>query len=217
MKAATTPRIWFACSAGCSRHGRSESVFDATIVDATEGSVTLRVTGEFAWDAFQHDVGGHRFQRVAPNDKKGRVHSSTVTVAIMVEPTATQLTINQGDLEWVFSRGSGAGGQHRNKTESAVDLTHRPTGVVVHCESERSQLQNKANALAMLRSRLWEAQRERDHAKRAKERKGQVGTGERSDKTWTVRMTDEIVTHHPSGQKFRLREYLAGNYEIYSR
>lgn len=201
-------------SAVCSRHGRSGSVFDATIVDATEGSITLRVTGASAAYAFQHDAGGHRYQRIAPNDKKGRVHSSTVTVAIMVEPTPTQLVIHPGDLDWKFTRGSGAGGQNRNVTNSSVDLTHLPTGVVVHCESERSQTQNKANALAMLRSRLWQAQKEREHAQRSKDRKGQVGTGERSDKTWTVRMTDEIVTHHASGQKFTLREYLSGNYEI---
>lgn len=172
--------------------------------------MALRVTGEFAWDAFQHDVGGHRWQRVAPNDKRGRVHTSTVTVAVLTEPTATQLTINPGDLEWVFSRGSGAGGQHRNKTESAVDLTHRPTGVVVHCESERSQLQNKAIALTMLRSRLWEAQRERDHAKRAKDRKDQIGTGMRGDKVVTVRFQDGIVTWHILGQKQSLKSYLSG-------
>ena len=131
-----------------------------------------------------------------------------------MEPTAKQLVINPADLVWAFSRGSGAGGQKRNKTESAVDLTHRPTGVVVHCESERSQTQNKANALSMLRSRLWEAQQEADHAKRSKDRRAQVGTGQRGDKSWTIRVQDDTVTHHPSGQKFRLREYLAGNYEI---
>ena len=204
-------------SARCSWHARSGSVFDLAIVDAHEGFTALRVTGEFAWDAFRHDVGGHRWQRVAPNDKRGRVHTSTVTVAVLTEPTATQLTINPGDLEWVFSRGSGAGGQHRNKTESAVDLTHRPTGVVVHCESERSQLQNKAIALTMLRSRLWEAQRERDHAKRAKDRKDQIGTGMRGNKSWTIRVQDDQATHHESGQKFRLREYLSGSYEIITR
>lgn len=179
--------------------------------------MTLRVTGEFAWDAFQHDVGGHRFQRAAPNDKKGRIHTSTITVAVLSEPTPKQLVIHPGDLEWKFSRGSGAGGQNRNKTDSAVDLTHRPTGVVVHCETERSQLQNKANALALLRSRIWEAQRSQELAQRSKERREQVGTGQRGDKNWTVRYQDGIVTYEPTRQKFRLREYLAGSYEIYTR
>ena len=209
-----TPDPWSVNSARCSRHARSGSVFDLSFVAETDSSVTLRVVGEFAWDAFQHDVGGHRWQRVAPNDKKGRVHTSTVTVAVLPEPTAKQLVINPNDLEWVFSRGSGAGGQHRNKTESAVDLTHKPTGVTVHCESDRSQYHNKADALVMLRSRLWEAQREKEHAQRAKERRGQVGTGQRGDKSWTIRVQDEIVTHHGTGQKFRLREYLAGDYTI---
>ena len=172
------------------------------------------MTGEWAHDAFQHEAGGHRWQRVPPNDKRGRVHTSTVTVAVLSEPTATQLTIAPGDLQWAFSRGSGAGGQNRNKTDSAVDLTHRPTGVVVHCESERSQQQNKANALAMLRARLWEARVEADHQARSAARREQLGSGERGDKRWTVRTQDDVVTHHASGEKFRLRDYLDGNYEV---
>lgn len=198
----------------CSWLARSGSVFDVVVVDAHEGFIALSVTGEFAWDAFRHDVGGHRWQRVPPNEKRGRVHTSTVTVAVLMEPTAKQLVINPGDLDWAFSRGSGAGGQNRNKTESAVDLTHRPTGVVVHCESERSQTQNKANALSLLRSRLWETMQQQEHDKRAKDRKAQIGTGQRGDKSWTIRVQDDMATHHASGQKFRLREYLSGAYEI---
>lgn len=172
------------------------------------------MTGELAERAFRHESGGHRWQRVPPNEKRGRVHTSTVTVAVLPEPTATQLVIAPGDLDWAFSRGSGAGGQNRNKTDSAVDLTHRPTGVVVHCESERSQQQNKANALAMLRARLWEAQTEAEHDARSAARRSQLGSGERGDKRWTVRTQDDVVTHHASGQRFRLREYLDGNYEV---
>lgn len=209
-KVARTPSPWFVSSAGCSWLARSESVFDVEVADAHEGFIALRVTGDFAWNAFQHDAGGHRWQRVAPNDKRGRVHTSTVTVAVLMEPTAKELVINPGDLDWAFSRGSGAGGQHRNKTESAVDLTHRPTGVVVHCESDRSQKQNKANALTMLRSRLWEAQREQEHAVRSKDRRGQIGTGMRGDKVVTVRVQDGIVTWHILGQKQPLKSYLSG-------
>ena len=128
-----------------------------------------------------------------------------------------EVVLNPAEMRVDTYRASGAGGQHVNKTESAVDLTHRPTGVVVHCESDRSQKVNKINALAMLRSRLWDAQREQEHAKRAKDRKDQIGTGQRGDKSWTIRVQDDMATHHASGQKFRLREYLAGNYEIITR
>lgn len=166
---------------------------------------------------FQYEPGGHRFQRVPPNDKRGRVQTSSVTVAVLDEPPLTMVNIRPEDLNWVFSRGSGAGGQHRNKTESAVDLTHIPTKVVVHCESERSQQQNKVNALAMLRARLWESQRESQHRARAGVRREQVGVGARGDKSWTVRYQDEIVTYEPTRQKFKLRDYLNGEYKIYSR
>lgn len=177
--------------------------------------MAFRATGEDAHEVFRHEPGGHRWQRPSPTDKKGRIHTSTVTVAVLPEPTREQLYVNPADLDWVFSRGSGAGGQHRNKTESAVDLTHTPTGVRVHCESERSQNQNKAIALAMLRSRLWAAQQAASSASRDKDRRAQVGTGQRGDKTWTVRVRDDIVTHHDTGQKFHLRDYLDGKYEIY--
>ncbi|TAK24808.1 MAG: PCRF domain-containing protein [Myxococcaceae bacterium] len=172
------------------------------------------MAGPWAEDAFRHEAGGHRWQRVSPGDKRGRVHTSTVTVAVLPEPTAMQLTVNPGDLSWAFSRGSGPGGQNRNKTETAVDLTHLPTGLVVHCESERSQGQNKLNALAMLRARLWSAQVEAEHATRGAARRAQLGSGARGDKSWTVRTQDDVVTHHASGQKFRLREYLEGDYEV---
>lgn len=176
--------------------------------------MSLQIRGEDAFSVFQYESGGHRWQRVPPNEKRGRVHTSTVTIAVLEEPRPTQLEIKNSDLEWSFSRGSGAGGQHRNKTESAVDLVHRPTGVRVHCESERSQQQNKAIALTMLRARLWEAQKEKDHQKRSQQRKDQLGAGKRGDKTWTVRTQDDTVTYHPTNQKLRLKEYMDGRYII---
>lgn len=191
-----------------------ENFFDLEITDSGDGYIAFRATGALAELTFQYEAGGHRWQRVPPNDKKGRVHTSTVTVAVLAEPTDNELRINPGDLEWAFTRGSGAGGQNRNVTNSAVDLVHRPTGVSVHCESERSQFQNKANALSLLRARLWEAQLTAITTTRNKERRSQVGTGTRGDKSWTIRMQDDQVTHHQSGQKFRLRDYMNGNYDV---
>ena len=184
------------------------------ITDSVVGFVSFRVTGPRAWDLFKHETGGHRWQRVPPTEKRGRPQTSTVTVACLPEPNETQLVIKPQDLSYVFSRGSGAGGQKRNKTESACDLTHLPTGLVVHCESERSQYQNKASALAVLRSKLWEMQRELENGSRASARKMQLGTGSRGSKTWTASVINDVVTYHPTGQKFRLRDYLAGDYTV---
>src|SRR5262245_48467305 len=114
--------------------------------------------GNGAEEAFRDEAGGHRWQRVPPNERRGRVHTSTVTVAVLPEPAAAELRIAPGDLDWSFCRGSGSGGQHRNKTESTAVVTHVPTGLTVRCESERSQHQNRATALALLRARLWDAE-----------------------------------------------------------
>lgn len=168
------------------------------------------MSGSFAWEAFKHEAGGHRIQRIPPNEKRGRVHSSSVTVAVLEEPTHNQLTINLSDLEWSFSRGSGPGGQNRNVTNSAVDLKHLPSGIVVHVETERSQKQNKAVALASLRTRLWAAMQTKESEERDAVRKGQVGTGMRGDKVVTVRYQDGVVTYHNIGVKMSLRDYEAG-------
>src|SRR5262249_35270466 len=139
-------------------------------------------------------------------------HTSTITVAILVEPAEAALFIDPSDLVWRRSRGSGAGGQHRNKTESAVDLTHVPSGTVVHCESERSVHRNAAIALARLRAVLAEASRRRKADTRDAVRRDQVGSGMRGDKRRTIREQDGTVIDHPTGRKWRLREYVRGDF-----
>jgi peptide chain release factor 1 len=170
------------------------------------------VRGAGANEAFRDEGGGHRWQRVPPNEKRGRVHTSTITVAVLPEPTPTELRLRPEEIEWVTCRGSGAGGQHRNKTESAVVVTHRPTGLTVRCESERSQHQNRATALSLLRARLFAAESERRYVARAEERKRQVGSGMRGDKRRTIRCQDGIVTDHPTGRSWTLREYQRGEW-----
>lgn len=172
----------------------------------------MRILGNKAAALFANEAGGHRWQRIPETDKRGRVHSSTVTVAVLVEPTPIQLVLNDKDLDIRTCRGSGAGGQHRNKTESAIQITHIPTGTTAHCENERSQAQNKATALGLLRARLWAAQHAAATARHANERKGQVGSGMRGDKRRTVRCQDNQVNDHVTGQFWTYKEYQRGQW-----
>lgn len=171
------------------------------------------MSGAGAEAAFAEEAGGHRWQRVPANDKRGRVHTSTITVSVLPEVEAARLRLDPRDLEWRRSRGSGPGGQHRNKTETAVDLVHRPSGVVVHCESERSLQQNQAIALARLRARLADDRARADREARGRERRDQIGSGMRGDKRRTVRCQDGVVVDHPTGRTWRFADYARGDYE----
>jgi peptide chain release factor 1 len=160
---------------------------------------------------FAHEAGGHRWQRIPPNERKGRVHTSTVTVAVLREPTPTEVEVRDVDLEWSTCRGSGAGGQHRNKTESAVIVKHRPSGVSVRCESERSQHQNRATALGLLRARLLAAREAAELGAYNAGRREQVGSGMRGDKRRTVQMQNGVVVDHVRERRTETRGYLRGD------
>lgn len=133
-------------------------------------------------------------------------------MAVLVEVAESELHLSPSDLVWARSRGSGAGGQHRNKTESAVDLTHVPTGTTVHCESERSLHRNEAIALARMRALLASAAQSAASEARNDARRGQLGTGMRGDKRRTVRQQDGTVVDHPTGKSWRYREYERGEW-----
>lgn len=148
--------------------------------------------------------------RVPPTEKRGRVQTSTITVAVLEEPKPTELHLDERDLEIRTCRGSGAGGQHRNKTESAVQILHKPTGIIVRCENERSQTQNKASAIAALRAKLWAVQNDTDQASRAATRQSQVGSGQRADKRRTVKVPDDKVIDHVTGKTWRYKDYIRG-------
>lgn len=169
--------------------------------------------GRGAGDLFRHEAGGHRWQRVPPNEKRDRVHTSTVTVAVLRPPAVTELVIPDRDLDWTTCRGSGAGGQHRNKTESAVVVTHLPTGLVVRCESERSQKQNRETALQLLRARLFAQKEAAEHGARAADRRRQVGSGQRGDKRRTIQCQNGVVVDHVLGTRIEVRAYLRGDVE----
>jgi peptide chain release factor 1 len=170
------------------------------------------VSGPGAAALFAGEVGGHRWQRVPPTEKRGRVHSSTITVAVLPVPRDAEVVIRPDDLVWSQCRASGKGGQHLQKTDSAVLLTHVPTGLQVRSESERSAHRNRANALAVLRARLAAAAREAADAERSRTRRDQVGRGMRADKRRTVRVQDGTVVDHLDGRTWRLRDYQRGRW-----
>lgn len=170
------------------------------------------MSGRGAAALFAGEPGGHRWQRNPPNDKRGRVHTSTITVAVLPEPREHEVRLREDELTVETMRGSGAGGQHRNVTDSAVRITHRPTGIVVRCESERSQTQNKETALAVLRARIAEAARSGAAGERAENRRRQVGSGMRGDKRRTIRVQDDSVTDHVDGRTWRFKAYARGDW-----
>jgi peptide chain release factor 1 len=181
-------------------------------VSDRQGVVILQVTGLNAEQVFRDEAGGHRWQRIPPNEKRGRIHTSTVTVAVLREPSPVEVTIRDCEVEWKATIGSGPGGQNRNKTATAVQVWHKPTGIQVRCESERSQPQNKATAMAILRAKLLEARESSEHGNEAAMRRAQLGCGARGDKRRTVREQDGQVHDHVTGRRWRLKDYLRGEW-----
>lgn len=158
--------------------------------------VVLHIKGKGAYGHLKNESGVHRVQRVPQTETAGRVHTSTATVAVLPEAKEVDVAINPSDLRIDVFRASGAGGQHVNTTDSAVRITHMPTGVVVSCQDERSQHKNKAKAMKILQSRLLVAQKEKEDARMSKERKEQVGTGMRAEKVRTYNFPQNRVTDH---------------------
>ena len=174
--------------------------------------ISFMIEGAGAYSRFKYESGVHRVQRVPDTETQGRIHTSTVTVAVLPEAEDVELEINPADLKIDTFRSSGAGGQHINKTSSAIRVTHIPTGTVVECQDERSQFKNKDKALKILRSRLLdEAQREHDEAI-ASDRKSQVGTGDRSERIRTYNYPQGRVTDHRIGLTlYKLDQILNGD------
>jgi peptide chain release factor 1 len=174
--------------------------------------VSLALEGEGVYRELQYESGGHRVQRVPDTETQGRIHTSAATVAVMPEPEDVEVNLKPEDYRLDKFCASGPGGQHVNKTESAVRLTHYETGIVVQCQDEKSQHKNLAKALRVLKTRVYEAKREAEDKKRSEERRTLVGSGDRSQRIRTYNFPDNRVTDHRIGLTlYKLDQIIAGN------
>ena len=174
--------------------------------------ISFMVTGKGAYSRLKFESGVHRVQRVPDTESSGRIHTSTATVAVLPVVEDVEIDINPADIKMEVYRASGAGGQHVNKTSSAVRLIHEPTGIVAECQTERSQVQNREYAMRLLRSRLYEKEKEKQDAELANERKSQVGSGDRSEKIRTYNYPQGRITDHRIGLSiYQMEDFLNGN------
>ena len=174
--------------------------------------VSFIVSGDGAYSRFKFESGTHRVQRVPKTESSGRIHTSAATVAVLPEADDVEIDINPNDLEIDTFRSSGAGGQHINKTSSAIRITHKPTGMVVECQDERSQYKNKDKAMKVLKSRLLKIEQDKQHEAIASDRRSQVGSGDRSEKIRTYNYPQSRVTDHRIGLTlYKLDEIMNGD------
>ncbi len=161
--------------------------------------ITFMVSGEGAYSRLKYESGVHRVQRVPETESQGRIQTSTASVAVLPEAEDVEIEINQGDLEIETCKSSGAGGQHVNKTESAIRIIHKPTGIVVECQDERSQYKNKDKAMKLLKTKLYDMELQKQNEQIASQRRSQVGTGDRSERIRTYNYPQSRITDHRIG------------------
>ncbi|MEO1991340.1 MAG: peptide chain release factor 1 [Pirellulales bacterium] len=199
----------------CTEYGWKVEVMDASPTELGGfKELVLGLEGAGVFRKLQHESGGHRVQRVPDTETKGRIHTSAATVAVLPEPEDVEVSISPDDYRKDIFCASGPGGQHVNKTASAVRLTHEATGIVVQCQDEKSQHKNFAKALRVLKTRLYEHERQIEHSKRSAERKGLVGSGDRSQRIRTYNYPQNRVTDHRISESFTLDQVMAGRLNL---
>lgn len=185
--------------------------FEYELLDRRPGFLSAVFKGNSAKELFANEAGGHRFQRVSPTEKRGRVHTSTVTVATLDPEVRSNFKLNLHDVEIKTARGSGPGGQNRNKLETCVTATHKPSGVSVRIDM-RSQHQSKEMALKILAAKVSESQNNTQQSSRDQIRRSQVGSGMRGDKVRTYREQDDKVTDNRTNQVWKFSQWMKGNW-----
>ena len=174
--------------------------------------ISFMITGKGAYSRLKFESGVHRVQRVPDTEASGRIHTSTATVAVLPVVEDVEIELNPSDIKMEVFRSSGAGGQHINKTSSAVRLIHEPTGIVVECQTERSQFQNKDNAMRMLKTKLYDMEKQKQDSEVRNARKSQVGSGDRSEKIRTYNYPQGRITDHRIGLSiYQMEDFLNGN------
>jgi peptide chain release factor 1 len=182
------------------------------VLDCCSGFTLLKISGNNPLLIFNNEAGGHRWQRTPPNERNGRVHTSTITVSVFVEPKPMEFILSEKDLEIKTCRGAGNGGQNRNKLETTVIVTHIPTKTTVRCESERSQYQNRQIAIDLLRTKLYNNQNYKMMNDINGVRKQQIGSGMRGDKRRTIACQRNSVVDHITNKKWTLDQYYSGKW-----
>lgn len=176
--------------------------------------IIFELSGENAYEVMKNEGGVHRVQRIPKTEKSGRVHTSTATIAVLLKPKKTEININPSDLEIGTYKASGPGGQYVNKTESAIRITHKPTGLIVTSQSERNQMQNRENAMSLLAARLFQMQEEKDLSKLTEERREQIASAKRAEKIRTYNFPQNRITDHRINKSWHnLEDIIEGDLE----